>query len=77
MKTELYVDDLELEIEFDFYPEVPATHLDPPDGGYVDITDVLHKGESIYDLLDYKYVEKWEREIYEQEEEDSRTPPED
>ena len=77
MKIEREEFGIDLVIELDYYPEVPATHYDPPDGGYVNITDVLHKDESIFDLVGSNFIEAWENELYDELTEKFNTPPED
>ena len=40
-----------LEIEFEIERYYPATRETPEEGGSVEITDILHEGISVYDLV--------------------------
>tara|TARA_R100000329_G_C7532174_1_gene187768 strand:- start:494 stop:706 length:213 start_codon:yes stop_codon:yes gene_type:complete len=66
MEINRIVDEVELTISFYYEPHNPGHHNNPPEGGYVTIEDVLHKGESIYELINYSIVERLEEEIYEE-----------
>jgi hypothetical protein len=52
MKTTINTLDVELDIEYEIsgYDD-PGNYLNPPSSEYVNILDVSHKGESIYDLI--------------------------
>ena len=77
MNREIEEFGIDLVLELEYYEEVPGTYYDPPDGGYVNITDVLHKDESIFDLVGYNFIEGWENELYDELTEEFNTPPED
>ena len=77
MNREIEEFGIDLVLELEYYEEVPGTYYDPPDGGYVNITDVLHKDESIFDLVGYNFIEAWENELYDELTEEFNTPPED
>tara|TARA_R100001509_G_C4853147_1_gene210799 strand:+ start:754 stop:966 length:213 start_codon:yes stop_codon:yes gene_type:complete len=66
MKIDRTVQEVELTIEFHYVPYNPGDYNNPPEGGYVSIEDVTHKGESIYELINYSIVEQLEDEIYEE-----------
>lgn len=66
MEINRVVDGVELTIEFHYEPFSPGDHNNPPEGGYVSIEDVIHKGESIYELINYSIVEQLEDEIYQE-----------
>ena len=47
------------------------------ENGYVVITDVFHKDESIIDIVSSVIRDRWERELYDELTEEFNTPPED
>ena len=66
MKITHTYDGIELDIELDFYKFIPQTYLDPGSEGYVDIIDVVHKEESIYEIISPIVISRMEEEIYEE-----------
>lgn len=66
MKTSRIVEGVEFTIEFHYEPYDPGDYDNPPEGGYVSIEDIKHKGESIYELVNYSIVEILENEIYQE-----------
>lgn len=64
MKIDYEYEGVDIEIEFDYYPYVPATYEYPSEGGYTNIIDVFHKGESIFELVSSNILEHLEAEIY-------------
>jgi len=66
MKITHTYDDIELDIELDFYKFVPQSYYDPGAEGYVDIIDVVHKGESIYEIIAPAVLSRMEEELYEE-----------
>ena len=66
MKIDRNVQEVELTIEFHYEPYNPGDYNNPPEGGYVSIEDVIHKGESIYELINYSIIEQLEDEIYQE-----------
>ena len=77
MNREIEEFGIDLVLELEYYEEVPGTYYDPPDGGYVVITDVFHKDESIIDIVSSVIRDRWEREWYDELTEEFNTPPED
>tara|TARA_R110000796_G_scaffold56591_1_gene131118 strand:+ start:267 stop:476 length:210 start_codon:yes stop_codon:yes gene_type:complete len=65
MNTDYTYGNIDLKIEYDFYEFVPATYENPSEGGYVEITDILHKRESILELVTRDLLAEIEEEIYE------------
>ena len=70
------LDNVELEIVFEYEAPVPATHLDPPEGGYVVVTDIIHKGDSLLELVSEQDVEDLETKVYDEYTEYIHEPPE-
>tara|TARA_R110002153_G_scaffold32343_2_gene97886 strand:- start:6886 stop:7098 length:213 start_codon:yes stop_codon:yes gene_type:complete len=65
MKTNYTYGSIELEIDYDIYEFVPATHYNPSEGGYIEIDDILHKGESIFELFSVDALLEIGEDIYE------------
>tara|TARA_R100001369_G_scaffold91114_1_gene131584 strand:+ start:103 stop:315 length:213 start_codon:yes stop_codon:yes gene_type:complete len=65
MITDYTYGDIELKIEYDFHEFVPGTYDSPSEGGYVEITDILHRRESILELVTCDLLAEIGEEIYE------------
>ena len=76
MRVDYKHDDIELEIEFDFYEFVPATHDMPSEVGYVDVTDIFHEGVSIFEIINSDIIAEIEEQVYNSEEDRRSEPPE-
>jgi hypothetical protein len=57
------VEDIELEVLFDYYEGHPQTRDDPPEPERLEVHGIFHGGEDIYYLLDQKVIEKIEGKI--------------
>ena len=76
MKLDYKHEDIDLEIEFDFHAPVPATHDTPSEVGYVDVTDILHEGESIFEIINSDIIAEIEEQVYNSEADRRTEPPE-
>ena len=66
MKIDRIIEEVELSIEFHYVPYIPGDPNNPPDGGYVTVEDIYHKGGSILALIYFAKVVEIEKEIYEE-----------
>lgn len=66
MEMNRIINGVELTIGFHYQPYDPGDYNNPPEGGYVSIEDVIHKGESICELVNYSIIQQLEGEIYQE-----------
>ena len=65
MTTDYTYGNIELKIDYDIHDFVPATYHNPSEGGCVEINDILHKDESIYELFSFDALSEIGEDIYE------------
>jgi hypothetical protein len=70
------LNNVELDIVFEYEAPVPATHLDPPSGGYAVVTDIIHKGDSLLALVSESDIQDLETKVYDEYTEHIHEPPE-
>ena len=66
MEIDKILNGIEVTISFYYEPHNPGHHNRAPEAGFVIIEDILHKGQSIYEIISKSIVEQLEDKIYQE-----------
>jgi len=67
MKTDIEYNETPVTVDYHYEPLIQGTYFDPPEGGFVEIHDILVEGISIYELVDLSHLKGIEEQIYDYE----------
>jgi len=67
MKADIEYNDVPVTVDYHYEPLIQGTYFDPPEGGFVEVHDILVEGVSIYELVASTHIENLEEQIYDYE----------
>ena len=67
MTTDIEYMDIPVTVDYHYEPLVRGTYYDPPEGGFVEVYDILVEGVSIYELVASAHIGKLEEQLYDYE----------